>query len=707
MSVIQKIRDKYAGVVIAFIAISLIAFILMDAFTGRGRGGSLFGNSSTIGRVNGTKIDKRDFDHKSDVYRKAYGSNMTGDQLLNTTWNAMVESIVMEDEFEDLGLALSPKELNDILFGNNPPEWMARNPNFADPNTQMYDPARGAEFIRQLKAGSIPDGDMIEEVYINQQTIDQTLRQKYFSLLSNSTYVPKWLAEKQMNDNNAMSSIAYVYVPYASIPDTAFKPTDDQVKAYIKKHAVEYKVDEESRSVSYVSFDIKPGASDSQEVLNDVMRYRNEFQTTPDSLQEAFLARSGTEMPFANSYFAGSKIQHAYKDSIIRTGLHNVYGPYLDGNMYVLAKMLDVKTLPDSAKVRHILIGTIDPQSGTPIRPDSVAKKLADSIQNAIARGANFDSLVLKFSDDKGSNTPDKKGVYDYFPQGQMVKEFNDFAFEKPVGSKAVVKTEFGYHYMEVLGQKNPQPSYKIAYLAKSIMPGDETRNQVMESAQRFAAESGDQKEYNANLTKYNKQSLQSTDIHEYESNGGGLGDNREFVRWVFKNDLGDVSEPFDMKDRWIVAMVSNIQEKGLMNVATARKAGVDGLVIRELKAQKIIAEKFKGKTLQEFSASAGVPISRADSISFVSSTIPNIGPEAKIIGIAFNSGMRNKDSEPIAGASGVFAVRVENIGSRPSGANVQDLRRQLEGQLKGNAYATAASLKKAAKIKDYRFDFF
>ena len=38
MSVIQKIRDKYAAVVIAVIALSLVGFILMDAFVGRGRG---------------------------------------------------------------------------------------------------------------------------------------------------------------------------------------------------------------------------------------------------------------------------------------------------------------------------------------------------------------------------------------------------------------------------------------------------------------------------------------------------------------------------------------------------------------------------------------------------------------------------------------------------------------------------------------------
>ena len=59
MSVIQKIRDKYAALVIALIALSLIAFILMDAFVGGGRGGS---PGTTIGKVNGQKIDRSDFE---------------------------------------------------------------------------------------------------------------------------------------------------------------------------------------------------------------------------------------------------------------------------------------------------------------------------------------------------------------------------------------------------------------------------------------------------------------------------------------------------------------------------------------------------------------------------------------------------------------------------------------------------------------------
>jgi peptidyl-prolyl cis-trans isomerase D len=60
MSVIQKIRDKYARVAVIAIALALLGFIAMDAFTGRSQ---LFGSSrsNTVGRVNGASIGVEDF----------------------------------------------------------------------------------------------------------------------------------------------------------------------------------------------------------------------------------------------------------------------------------------------------------------------------------------------------------------------------------------------------------------------------------------------------------------------------------------------------------------------------------------------------------------------------------------------------------------------------------------------------------------------
>ena len=100
------------------------------------------------------------------------------------------------------------------------------------------------------------------------------------------------------------------------------------------------------------------------------------------------------------------------KDSITTLPVGAVGGPYLDAGAYVLAKKIATRQIPDSVKVRHILIGTIDPNTGAPIRPDSVAKKTADSLFMVIKAGGNFGVLAAQFSDDQGSKN--NGGEYDF-----------------------------------------------------------------------------------------------------------------------------------------------------------------------------------------------------------------------------------------------------------------------------------------------------
>ena len=178
------------------------------------------------------------------------------------------------------------------------------------------------------------------------------------------------------------------------------------------------------------------------------------------------------------------------KDSIISLPDGDVFGPYLDGKNYVLAKKISTKILPDSIKCRHILIGTNDPQSGQPIMPDSTAHKLADSIATAIKNGANFDSLEAKYTTDKAAHKD--KGVMTFdlttIQREDFAKEFGDFLLNEKGETKKVVKTQFGWHYIEILDKKNPEPAYKIAYMAKEIVPSDETINNANAAATSFPA---------------------------------------------------------------------------------------------------------------------------------------------------------------------------------------------------------------------------
>jgi peptidyl-prolyl cis-trans isomerase D len=696
MSVIQTIRDRGTWIIFVIIAVALIAFILQD---GAGRGGSAFSNSSVIAKVNGTSIERGAFEERLKSQEAMYaGQGATRDQLIGTVYNMEVDNIVLNQEFEKLGLIVSAKELNDILFGENSP----LRQEFTDPKTGVFkvDDAKRA-FAQIKKSKNAEQIKMINSGYI-EPTIQNSLRNKYQNLLIQSVYVPKWMVEKQQADNNAIASASYVYYPYVAVSDSSIKVSDADINNYVKKHSNEFKKEEETRSIAYVTFSAAPTSADSAATLAQINDLKAAFAASSDAA--AFLGKVGTELAFYNSYFGGSRIQVANKDSIIRLPVGGLFGPYVDGNNYVLAKMVGIKQWPDSVTVRHILIGTNDPQSGQQVRDDSTGKKLVDSIQTAIKNGADFNTLVTKYSDDGGSK--EKGGVYDYFPQGQMVIPFNDFAFDNPVGAKGVVKTDFGYHYIEILGQKNRAPAYKIAYLAKPIISSNETMNEANTAAATFASSAKGSKEFNDNAAKLAKPILSATEIKQNDFTVGTMANTRSLVRWIYENKEGSVSDPTEVGDQIIVAMVTSVNKAGLMGANEARPL-VEGLIRNDKKAKIIIETKMKGSSLEEIAKSSGSSILRADSLSFGSGFINGVGNEPKIVGAAFNKAVQGKVADLIAGSSGVFAVKGETVAAKPSDALPETVKQALIQNRKMAIYRSIEALRKAATVKDYRFSFY
>jgi len=512
------------------------------------------------------------------------------------------------------------------------------------------------------------------------------------------------MIEKTNADNSQIASISYVNTPYATIADSSIKITDPEIEEYVNKHKEQYK-QEESRSIAYVSFSAAPTSGDSSNIRQQLLNLKNEFATTNDV--QSFLARNGSELPFFDGYVAKSKIQVPHKDSIIALPKGALYGPYLDAGNYVIAKKIDEKLMADSVRARHILVATADPKTGQPILEDSVAKKKLDSIIGLIDKGQRFDSLAAKLSDDEGSKL--KGGDLGYFTQNQMVKEFNDFCFNGKKGDKKIVKTQFGYHYIEILDQKGFEPAYKIEYFAKKIEASSETDQSASGLANQFAGESRDVKSFNQNVQKRNLQKLLAATILPSDYSIQGLGSNRQLIRWIYDADLGDVSEPYSVGDKYVVVAVSEINHAGTMTPTKARSL-VEPILRNKKKADRIIKKLGTANSLQAAASATGQNIQKADSLGFTSPYIPNVGQEAKVVGAAFDKQLQGKAASlPIAGNGGVFVIKSENVSAKANlAADIDQVRngtlRVQESMVKSQAIE---ELKKTVTIKDNRAKFF
>jgi peptidyl-prolyl cis-trans isomerase D len=101
-------------------------------------------------------------------------------------------------------------------------------------------------------------------------------------------------------------------------------------------------------------------------------------------------------------------------------------------------------SVPEQARSRHILISA--PQGDA--KADAAAKAKADDVLKQLQSGGNWNDLAKKFSDDPGSKG--SGGELGFAQRGKMVPEFDNAIFTQKINDIKIVKSQFGYHVIQV-----------------------------------------------------------------------------------------------------------------------------------------------------------------------------------------------------------------------------------------------------------------
>lgn len=709
MSIIETIREKGAVIVIAVIAISLIGFILMDSMSGTGK---LFGggNETTLGIINGQEVNYFDFNQKVQEMEAQFGNQSSQrNQIMQGAWDQIVAEKIVNEQFEKLGLVFTAKEMSSIMFSDDAPPQLKQA--FTDPNTGVYDIEQAKQWWTQVKAQRNKE----QQNAIVSQVIDpmilNTLYGKYTAMISASVYQPGWMTEMNKKNESRFAVINYVAIPYSTIGDSTLKITDQEIKDYVKAHKEAFK-QEPGVMLSYVAFSAAPSSADSQRVLNTIEELKAPFEA--DTNAKFFLGRNSSSVPFFDGYVAGSKMNMPYKDEIIALPLGGVYGPYLDGKNYVLAKKVETRVLPDSFKVRHILLGTINPQTQQPLLPDTTAKRLADSIATAIQHGADFNELEQKYSTDEAAKQTNGVMVFDLQTiQGDnFAREFGKFLLNDKGETKKVVETQFGYHYIEIIEKMHPETAYKIAYMAREIDPSDETINNANSEAVKLSASGSSLKSFNDYVTKNGLAKIDYPfEIKENDYQLGSYPDARSVIKWAFESREGSVSEPFSVGSDFLVVAVDKKLKEGTMDVQTARPQ-VESILLNKKKAKEIKNKIGNANSLETIAQTFNTEVLETgedSSLTFNSMIINGIGNEPKVAGASFNKEYQTKISPAIPGNTGVFVIKVKQVGEKPITAETFEQQQKMlhDQQVQTTLQQSFSGLRKIADIKDYRSKFY
>ena len=422
MAVLNKIRQRSLFLIIV-IALALFSFVLADLFKS---GSSFTGKSQNIvATINGKDITREDFLQKVEAAQRQAGPNATNSQVMNQVWEQEVRKAIMENQFSKLGISIEKDQMRDLLKTA-----LATSPEFLN-EAGMFDENKLNEYIANLKE-TTPQG---YEGWVNyeKQIADNALQQNYYNMVKAGLTGTLLEGELEHKLEGNKVNIKFVQIPYASIEDDKVKISSSEVSDYIKKHEKQFKV-EASRDIKFVQFNEVASAEDEnaikknlQGLLKDKVEY-NEASKADETVvgflnttnNEAFV-NSNSDIKFDKRFVFKSSLPAAAADSIYNLNIGQIYGPYNDNGYYKISKVLAVKQIPDSVKVRHILIPFLGSQSADAAvtKTEAQAKVTADSLLAVIKSDrTKFPELVTAFSSDKGS--VENEGRYDWHPYNSM-----------------------------------------------------------------------------------------------------------------------------------------------------------------------------------------------------------------------------------------------------------------------------------------------
>ncbi|ARV12422.1 hypothetical protein BTO09_08740 [Gilvibacter sp. SZ-19] len=693
MAILNSIRKRGIFLII-IIAMALFAFVISGIIDNGGLKGG--GVESNVATVNGTDIDRVAFNNLVEAQSRQYGGAASQSQVRNIVWEQQVRKAILEGKLEDLGFTaeanFTKKALTDAF--QNQPDFFNE--------AGVFDYAKLEEHIRFQKENDLTYAQWLAT---ENEVVSQALQQAYLNMVQGSASPSAIDGKWEYHLENDKVDIQYVQIPYGSIPDDQAVVTDAEIEAYMRDHQERFTVDPRV-DVQYVLFAGNASAADElattqeiNDIINDTI---NGLATTTDL---AALVNSQSEIPYSDRFLFKGQVPASIADSIFSRNEGDIYGPYKERG-YIMATRIEAKRmLPDSVKARHILIPVGTNPTDNVLRSEAQAKTTADSLLTVLrADRSKFEELVSAFSSDQGSI--ERGGLYDWYPYNRMVPAFRDFTFEEEVGSLGVVKSDFGYHIIEVLDQKNPQEAVKLATVAKSLRASQETINNLFTDATTFqlAAEKGDFAAV-AQEGAYGVRPVNA--VGELDENISGLGPQRTLVNWAFNEEtaVGDIKR-FDVGDGFaVVQLVRRNLEKALMS--NAEGSAIVTPILRKQKKAKMIREQLSGSTLEEIAQSQSQTVQTAQAINRKSPTIAGAATEPKVVGAAF--GLKPGEvSGPIDGNNGVYVVRLTAKNIAPELEDYSAfVARARQAQGTSDAVNAYNALKKAADIEDNRATFY
>lgn len=330
MGLMETLRNGTKYIVIILIVSFGLIWVLADVdFFGAMQAGP-----NNLGQVNGDDISLQEYNQRVQYYNNLYvqqtGNSMTPEITAiyeQQVWDELVNSRLIEQKMDELGITVTDAELLDMVYGDNP------------------DPIIVQNFSRE--DGTI-DRAAIDQVLTNpdfsQQAIslDLQLRQKrrqekLTNYIAAGVQVTKEQVEQEYLKQNTFADLSYVRFPFADISDEEISVTDADLRDYYNANKEQYKREENYRA-SVVKFSYLPTADDTATIFKEVTDLRGDFaEAESDSL---FLNRQQSSTPYSATFIDKDDVREEYS-AVLDIEEGEVTEPFLNAGQVSIIKNVE------------------------------------------------------------------------------------------------------------------------------------------------------------------------------------------------------------------------------------------------------------------------------------------------------------------------------------------------------------------------------
>jgi parvulin-like peptidyl-prolyl isomerase len=252
---------------------------------------------------------------------------------------------------------------------------------------------------------------------------------------------------------------------------------------------------------------------------------------------------------------------------------------------------------------------------------------LANETIERLKAGEDFGELAKEHSDDPGSAS--KGGDLGDFPRGRMVAEFEEAAFNTPVGEVSnPIKTRYGVHIIKILEHKGkaPEDTVRASHILFAWKASPETEEIASENAREFqdlARKIGFEKAAKS-------LNLDVTESDFFMSSGGGIpgfGRLKPAVDFIFAESMDKISYPYKTQKGYTIFQCRDIRPEGLPDI-TEVQAVIRGKLVAK---KKIVLASEKAEALRQKVGTGNSLLSTAISEGLKVDTALNVTPTAYI----------------------------------------------------------------------------